>query len=387
MKTKANKPKVILYMGQDNHLLKTLFKELDYHQNHPIDIYTLDTAQQLFQWIRKSTVTPDLILVEKLQKEQNGYVIFDILKARFPNKSLNLALVLDQMSPKELQLAKKHKVLDIFTKQDLTQQIPRLKYLLNYYNQQIPSKQLFSYKLPLWKRGFDIFFAGLAILILSPILLIVAMLIKIDSKGSIFYVSKRVGTNYKIFNFYKFRSMRTNADQLLSSLAANNQYAKGEHSTPSVDCKNCIGYCNQLYADGKVVCETAYEQSPQNSITTFTKIKDDPRVTKLGRFLRKTSIDELPQLFNILKGEMSIVGNRPLPLYEAEQLTTDDLSQRFIAPAGLTGLWQIEKRGKSKMSEEERKALDNKYAQTFSFWLDIKLIIQTFRALFQKENV
>ncbi|MDC0231548.1 sugar transferase, partial [Aureispira] len=115
--------------------------------------------------------------------------------------------------------------------------------------------------------------------------------------------------------------------------------------------------------------------------------KNDPRVTKIGRFLRNSSIDELPQLINILKGDMSIVGNRPLPLYEAEVLTTDESSQRFSAPAGLTGLWQVRKRGKDNMSDDERKSLDNEYAQSYSFWMDIKLIFQTLGVFIQKENV
>ncbi|MCS2606939.1 sugar transferase [Parabacteroides distasonis] len=108
----------------------------------------------------------------------------------------------------------------------------------------------------------------------------------------------------------------------------------------------------------------------------------------MGHIIRKYSIDELPQLFNILNGDMSIVGNRPLPVYEAELLTSDEYIQRFMAPAGLTGLWQVEKRGNSgSMSAEERKQLDIKYAHTFSFWLDIKIIFKTFTAFVQKEDV
>ncbi len=111
-------------------------------------------------------------------------------------------------------------------------------------------------------------------------------------------------------------------------------------------------------------------------------------VTRVGRFIRKYSIDELPQLFNILKGDMSIVGNRPLPLYEAELLTSDAYIDRFMAPSGLTGLWQVEKRGDAgKMSAEERKQLDIKYARDFSFWLDMKIIFKTLTAFVQKENV
>jgi len=123
------------------------------------------------------------------------------------------------------------------------------------------------------------------------------------------------------------------------------------------------------------------------------KISNDPRVTRVGKFIRNTSIDELPQLINVIKGDMSIVGNRPLPVYEAELLTEDILSKRFLAPAGITGLWQVELRGKGGiMSEAERMNLDNEYAEHFignnySFWFDMKLILRTIPALLQKESV
>jgi lipopolysaccharide/colanic/teichoic acid biosynthesis glycosyltransferase len=135
------------------------------------------------------------------------------------------------------------------------------------------------------------------------------------------------------------------------------------------------------------VNEDVYLSKRKNKEATFIKIKDDPRITKVGRFIRNTSIDELPQLFNVLKGDMSIVGNRPLPLYEAEKLTTDRFSLRFLAPAGITGLWQVTKRGKGEMSEEARMELDNDYARDYSFRRDISLILRTIPALFQKENV
>jgi lipopolysaccharide/colanic/teichoic acid biosynthesis glycosyltransferase len=131
----------------------------------------------------------------------------------------------------------------------------------------------------------------------------------------------------------------------------------------------------------------------EKSKPQFIKIQDDPRVTKVGKIIRNTSIDELPQLINVLKGDMSIVGNRPLPLYEAEKLTNDIMAKRFLAPAGLTGLWQVEKRGrKGPMSDEERRNLDNQYADLFidrkySFFYDMKLILKTFPVLVQKESV
>ena len=144
-----------------------------------------------------------------------------------------------------------------------------------------------------------------------------------------------------------------------------------------------------VVGDDFVVAESDFNKQKTEEINNaFVKIENDPRITKVGRFIRKYSIDELPQLFNILKGDMSIVGNRPLPLYEAEKLTNDDCIDRFMAPAGLTGLWQVEGRGKGgTMSAEERKQLDIKYGQTYNFILDMKIILKTFTAFIQKEDV
>ena len=151
-----------------------------------------------------------------------------------------------------------------------------------------------------------------------------------------------------------------------------------------------------MYVDTNEICEYWHNfqqnKAAENS-ATFVKISNDPRVTRVGKFIRNTSIDELPQLINVLKGDMSIVGNRPLPVYEAELLTEDTMSKRFLAPAGITGLWQVELRGKGGvMSEAERMNLDNEYADHFkgnnySFWYDIKLILRTIPALLQKEAV
>ena len=146
---------------------------------------------------------------------------------------------------------------------------------------------------------------------------------------------------------------------------------------------------NLLISDDFIIPEKDFfRQKAQSKESPFVKIENDPRVTRIGRFIRKYSIDELPQLFNVLKGDMSIVGNRPLPLYEAELLTSDAYIDRFMAPSGLTGLWQVEKRGGAgKMSAEERKQLDIKYAQEFCFRLDMKILLKTFTAFVQKENV
>ena len=261
---------------------------------------------------------------------------------------------------------------------------------------QLKTQNINVFKLPLWKRAFDIIFSGIAILCLSPLLILTALAIRIESKGPIIYKSKRVGSNYQIFDFLKFRSMYTDADKHLKDFNALNQYQEeeeediwGEEGSDTDLNDNDDTEEVLLVSDDFVISEEDYiQKKSKEKSNAFVKLQNDPRITKVGRFIRKYSIDELPQLFNILKGDMSIVGNRPLPLYEAELLTSDEHIDRFMGPAGLTGLWQVEKRGGAgKLSAEERKQLDITYAKTFSFWLDIKIILKTVTAFIQKENV
>ncbi|GAA4840536.1 sugar transferase [Algivirga pacifica] len=257
-------------------------------------------------------------------------------------------------------------------------------------------KRLSSKKIPWYKRVFDVLFSSASLLLLSPVLLGVAIGIKIESRGDVFYVSKRVGQGYRVFDFFKFRSMYADADQRIAEMKDHNMYAKGEeHEIKQEESKKVCPLClrsdlsacvSLVYADdGHKVCEYHLKESSKEQ--AFLKFHNDPRITKMGRFIRSTSLDELPQLINVLKGDMSIVGNRPLPLYEAEKLTEDEAIARFKAPAGITGLWQVTKRGKKDMSEEERKSLDKEYAVKGNFLQDVKIILKTFPALFQKENV
>jgi lipopolysaccharide/colanic/teichoic acid biosynthesis glycosyltransferase len=227
---------------------------------------------------------------------------------------------------------------------------------LNKYKPQILSYQaenaelIPTFKLPLGKRIFDIVVSLSAIIALAPIWIPVVIMIAIEDGFPVIYTQPRAGSGYKVFRFIKFRSMYKNADRLLDKYKDQNQYGTGGDNI-------------------------------------FVKLHNDPRVTKTGRFIRKYSIDELPQLINILKGDMSIVGNRPLPLYEAKQLTSDEWSARFLGPAGLTGLWQVTRRGKSNMDASERIGLDIEYAYNYSMLSDIKIILKTFTAFIQKEDV
>ena len=277
------------------------------------------------------------------------------------------------------------------------------------FDDERPRYHMLKFKIPVWKRMFDIVFSILAIIITSPIFILTAIAIRLESKGPIVFKSKRVGTNYTIFDFLKFRSMYVDAEQRLQELSKDhNQYTaheQEEHKTivaplgdQAEQAMFDMGMESEmmisdeeimLVGDDFVVAESDFSKQKEEEINNaFIKIENDPRVTKVGRFIRKYSIDELPQLFNILKGDMSVVGNRPLPLYEAEKLTADKSIDRFMAPAGLTGLWQVEERGKGgAMSAEERKQLDITYGQTYNFMLDMKIILRTFFAFKQKENV
>jgi lipopolysaccharide/colanic/teichoic acid biosynthesis glycosyltransferase len=302
--------------------------------------------------------TPDVIMIE-IEDEDRVFSVVHQIKSNPLTGGLIIVLLSKTHDVKLRARAIKAKIHDLyFYPYHMEDLKDRLNFLIKFklikpnIEQLSVIKKRKEYQIPRPKRLFDIIAAGSILFILSPVLLIIAILIRLDSKGDVIYKSKRVGTGYKIFDFYKFRSMRPGADQQLKDLSALNQYADDGSGT-----------------------------------NAFVKIKNDPRITKLGNFLRNSSLDELPQLFNVLKGDMSLVGNRPLPLYEAEMLTSNEWSMRFLGPSGLTGLWQISKRGKGEMSDTERKKLDNFYARNYSIWFDIKIILGTFPALFQKEKV
>lgn len=277
------------------------------------------------------------------------------------------------------------------TNKEIRKVCKRIEFLVaNKENVVLPEERKEDlFKIPLWKRGFDILFSLLAIILLSPVFLFIAIAIRFESKGKVYYTSKRVGTGYKVFNFYKFRSMLVDADKKVDALMSQNQYATANHDLASKNADvHSSGDILLVDEDNMIFEQEFLTQKRKKQEASFFKISCDPRITKVGRFIRGASLDELLQFFNILKGDMSVVGNRPLPLYEAEVLTTDRWAKRFLAPAGLTGLWQVTKRAKSsQMSPDERKQLDIEYSDKYSFVGDLKIILRTVPALFQHENI
>ncbi|MDO9255311.1 MAG: sugar transferase [Bacteroidales bacterium] len=358
----------------------------------------------------KSGQIPDAILCEMTLSGGDGIQMHEWVRQRADLNPVSFMLVTHEFKEDLYREAFKRRMDDYFVipLQQPESMAGRIEYLRDY-RQKIATvepelEKEITYHMPLSKRIFDIALAGGALVALSPLLLIVMIAIRLESKGKVYYTSRRVGR--EPFDFYKLRSMRVGADADLAKLAKDkNQYASVSEKSEidfEIPCEECIKlpkgkFCSPIIHIGShSICENSYkiqQHEIDKSKSAFIKIVNDPRITRVGKIIRNTSIDELPQLINVIKGDMSIVGNRPLPVYEAEQITKGDMSRRFLAPAGITGLWQVELRGKGgDMSEDERKRLDNVYSDHFignnySFWYDFKLILRTFKALFQKDTV
>ena len=337
----------------------TVSELINENLRNDFQVSVFDELNQLEFFLNNQTLftTPEIIMLEV--NEENSFDVFKLVKKIKSTPltcGLIIVLIAINSSVENKKKAIELKVHDYYQVPfEMDELKERLKFLIKFKLikldiQNLPVCVKKEYQMPMLKRVFDIIISLVLITLLFPVFLIVALIIKMESKGPVIYKSKRAGLGYHIFDFYKFRSMNLNAENQLKELSKFNQYG---HETESV----------------------------------FIKIKDDPRVTKVGEFIRKTSIDELPQLFNVLNGDMSIVGNRPLPLYEAELLTSNEWCTRFLGPAGITGLWQITKRGKGNMSDVERRKLDNYYVDHSSLFFDLKIMILTVPALFQKEKV
>jgi exopolysaccharide biosynthesis polyprenyl glycosylphosphotransferase len=203
------------------------------------------------------------------------------------------------------------------------------------------------------KRLMDIVGSAVALLFLSPIFLLVALLVKVSSRGPIFFKQERLGQFGKTFTFLKFRSMYANNDHKIHQNFIK-RVIKGEH-------------------DGTAEC---------GGKAVF-KMTNDPRITRIGRFIRRTSLDEVPQFINVLIGDMSLVGPRPPIAYECEEYDIWHRRRVLEVKPGITGLWQI--KGRSRVRFDDMVRLDLQYARTWSIWLDIQILLQTPGALFSDD--
>ncbi len=201
------------------------------------------------------------------------------------------------------------------------------------------------------KRIFDLFFASLLILLSAPFFLLIGLLVKVSSKGSLLYASERVGQNKRRIVIYKFRTMHVDADVELATLLKKNSEMRKEW-------------------------------------IHFHKLRKDPRCTRLGRFLRKTSLDELPQLFAVICGTLSLVGPRPHHISELKEergiLINRDAEKILSVKPGITGLWQTS--GRNLLSYRERVLLDSQYVDKQAFLFDLKLLLKTVPTLFSTKG-
>ena len=204
------------------------------------------------------------------------------------------------------------------------------------------------------KRASDLFISIAALLVLSPIWLLISLFIKYDSRGSVLFKQERVGMDGRVFLCYKFRTMRADADDKIHREAYRKNIEGGREANAGNDEKPVFG-----------------------------KVKNDPRVTSIGKYLRRSSLDELPQLLNVLKGDMSVVGPRPPIQYEVEEYDIRHRKRLDMKP-GITGLWQVS--GRNRLTFEEMVRIDMFYIENWSLWLDLKIILLTFPAILRGGN-
>lgn len=209
------------------------------------------------------------------------------------------------------------------------------------YNEPIKLKMSNLY--PYVKRAIDTILACLSLIIILPIIVLIAIIVKLDSKGSIIYKQRRLGKDGKIFTIYKFRTMVSNAEEVMKN----------------------------------------FTKEQQEEFQTFFKLENDPRITKIGNLLRKTSLDELPQIFNIIKGDMAIIG--PRPVVENEISKYGNLKQKYLSvKPGLTGWWACN--GRSITTYEERIKLEMYYIDHLSLKLDLKCLLKTIYVIIKREG-
>ncbi|GBC76760.1 UDP-glucose:undecaprenyl-phosphate glucose-1-phosphate transferase [bacterium HR08] len=218
------------------------------------------------------------------------------------------------------------------------------------------------------KRAFDVILSLLALILLSPLLLLIAVLIKLDSRGPILFRQERVGMDGRLFTLYKFRTMRADAD---------------EWPHRELMARAIRGSLRAVSAEPSPCRSNARHPKQDAPRILYGKVPNDRRITRVGRWLRRWSLDELPQLFNVLKGEMSVVGPRPPIPYEVEHYSSWHRKRLDVKP-GITGLWQVS--GRNRLPFERMVELDLYYIEHWSLWLDVKILLRTLPAILRGET-
>ena len=351
----------------------------------------------------QSGQVPDAILCEMTISGGDGLAMHEWVRKRRDLDSICF-LLLDTVFNQEVYKESVSKQVDDFyliPLPPLEGLVNRILFLREYRKKLKPVEPELSrditYTMPTSKRLFDLIVAFGGMVVLSPLLLIVSVAILLESKGSVLYVTKRLGSGGRIFDYLKFRTMREGVDSDATKRSAQRNSGYSGTQKMEIDFEKPCPRCSQLrpgtacstlmHFQHDSICEYWYSvqrREIEKNGTINIKNENDPYITNVGRFLRKTGIEKLPQLINVLKGEMSIVGNRPLQLYEAERFSMGEMARRFLAPAGMTGLYQIELRNKDgNMSAAERIMLDVAYSDHFignnySFWYDFNLLLRSF---------
>jgi lipopolysaccharide/colanic/teichoic acid biosynthesis glycosyltransferase len=307
--------KLLAEMGKSGNIPTTLFVDLSVFAND------IQSFVDFLQKDSKLSAIPVILNIRNLTADQ---------VASFKSKR-----VVDDLIDFKVELSSIHQKITFLrkTKESLVERKGSIKPEYNSYSVYKQSH--------LFKRSMDMFMSFSLLVILLPVFLIIALAVKLETRGPVFYKSYRAGRGYRIFKFYKFRTMKVGAERMINSIAHLNKYNNFGHAP------------------------------------VFFKVDNDPRITRVGQFLRNSGLDELPQLLNVLIGDMSIVGNRPLPLYEASSLTNNEWAERFSAPSGITGLWQVSCRKSESFTCYDRMIMDIEYSKHNNVLMDLGIMLKT----------
>ncbi|MEM6631319.1 MAG: sugar transferase [Bacteroidota bacterium] len=358
-----------------------------------------ESGLQAFQWLQKRNqsqrlqaiskpLLPQAIICSYRYKDGDAISFIQQLQIKRTYRNIPFIVVSESDIAHSKEELLRYGVDDWYHLSDSEEDLlNRLSFLITYKHRYIQLKTVqaqFDYHLPKYKRIFDIIIASIALVICVPLIGLIALLIKLESHGPVLQVTKKVGRAYRIFNFYKLRTTPAGSDAIYHNNSVSEELLPDRLGSIR-QCLSCALYerpCIAPTYEGKAIQCGKNQAVKKGVISVFKKEKP----TRLGRWLRRTSLDEIPQFIHVLRGEMSIVGNRPLSLEEAEELTQDEWAERFAAPAGITGLWQVKSRFNGELNGLSRKEIDRTYAQKASLWMDVKILLLTIPALFKRTD-